>query len=291
MAIPVIVYVGGQIVQHVDGGPWYSGGTTLHLSMQRGITLLELQEMISNAAGLPYTSMKITYRFPSIRFPNPTYQHVPLEILDNTGVDLIFHVHAEIPGYIPILFVESTNVPAYPGIVQEQFPGESSQPQHYDNETTFGDFAGQCSQYRYNYDTTSLQGQNSEEFPFHDTTFRGSASQVHNELIEEEHEGLDEETDEGSESSLEDVDAALEADGFEDHYIDGQGNVIPALKPPCPMYTQDTWSNIIDPSTPMPTRSHLGWDGRSEFFEGQVIISQLILFQSESNCKSRAHSF
>ncbi|KAG5557265.1 hypothetical protein RHGRI_007508 [Rhododendron griersonianum] len=163
---------------------------------------------------------------------------------------------------------------SYPSIVQEQFPGESSQPQHYDNETTFGDFVGQCSQYHYNYDTTSLQGQNSAEFPFHDTTFRRSASQVHNELIEEEHEGLDEETDEGSESSLEDVDAALEADGFEDDYIDGRGNVIPALKPPCPMYTQDTWSNIIDPSTPMPTRSHLGWDGRSELFEGQLFSSK-----------------
>ncbi|KAG5565345.1 hypothetical protein RHGRI_001296 [Rhododendron griersonianum] len=99
------------------------------------------------------------------------------------------------------------NVPAYPGIVQEQFPGESSQPQHYDNETIFG------------------KGQSSAEFPFHDTTFRGSASQLHNELIEEEREGLDEEMDEGSESSLEDVDAALEADGFEDDYIDGQGNL------------------------------------------------------------------
>ncbi|KAG5553352.1 hypothetical protein RHGRI_011279 [Rhododendron griersonianum] len=143
-----------------------------------------------------------------------------------------------------------------------------------------GDFPGQCSQYRYNYDTTSLQGQSSAEFPFHDTTFRGSASQLHDELIEEEREGSTEETDEGSKSSLEDVDAALEADGFEDNYIDGQGNAIPAHKPPCPMYTQDTWLNIIDPGPPMPTRSHLGWDGISEFFEGQVIFSQLILFQS-----------
>ncbi|KAG5549861.1 hypothetical protein RHGRI_014982 [Rhododendron griersonianum] len=116
----------------------------------------------------------------------------------------------------------------------------SFQPQHYDNETTFGDFPGQCSQYRYNYDTTSFQGQSSAEFPCHDTTFRGSASQLHDELIQEEHEGSDEEGDEGSESSLEDVDAALEADGLEDDYIDGQGNTILAHKPPCPMYTQDT---------------------------------------------------
>ncbi|KAG5512739.1 hypothetical protein RHGRI_038847 [Rhododendron griersonianum] len=230
--------------------------------------------MISNAAGLPYNFMKITYRFPSIRFPNPTYQHVALDIRDNTGVDLIFVVHGEIPGYVPILFIESMSVQACPGIVQEHLPGESSQPQHYDNETTFGDFPGQCSQYRYNYDTTSFQGQSSAEFPCHDTTFHGSASQLHDELIQEEHEGSDEERDEGSESSLEDVDAALEADGLEDDYIDGQGNTILAHKPPCPMYMQDTWSNIIDPSPPMPTRSHLGWDGRSEFFEGQLFSSK-----------------
>ncbi|KAF7140587.1 hypothetical protein RHSIM_Rhsim06G0016000 [Rhododendron simsii] len=228
--------------QHADGGSVSSSFTALLGSVPSYPFTPIAARDDTNAAGLPYTSMKITYRFPNIRFPNPTYQHIPL---------------------------------AYPSIVQDQILGESSQSQHYNIETTFGDFPGQCSQYRYNYDTTSLQGQSSAEFPFHDTTFRESASQLHDELIEEECEGSDEETD-GSESSLEDVDAALEADGFEDDYIDGQINAISTHKPPCPMYTQDTWSNIIDPSPPMPTRSHLGWDGRSEFFEGQVIFSVII---------------
>lgn len=105
--------------------------------MERGITLANMQEMILNAAGIPYTFMKIKYRFLIIRFPNSTYQHVPLDIVDNTDIDLIFDVHGEISGYIPILFTESTNVQAYPNFEEQRFPGQSSQHQCYDN-TTFG---------------------------------------------------------------------------------------------------------------------------------------------------------
>lgn len=74
---------------------------------------------------------------------------------------------------------------------------------------------------------------------------------IHDEPIQEDHKLEVEGLDEGSESSLEDVDAGLEADGLEDEYNDGEGNAIPMHKPPCHIYTQDTWSNIIDPSPPM----------------------------------------
>lgn len=76
---------------------------------------------------------------------------------------------------------------------------------------------------------------------------------IHDEPIQEDHELEAEGSDDGSENSLEDVDAGLEADGLEDEYNDGEGNAIPAHKPPCPIYMQDTWSNIIDPSPPMPS--------------------------------------
>ncbi|KAH7853804.1 hypothetical protein Vadar_006774 [Vaccinium darrowii] len=74
MTIPVVVYVGGQLVQHTDGGPLYMGGTRLHLTVERGITLDQLKFLISNAAGMASTQMTITYRFSSIRYPNPTYE-------------------------------------------------------------------------------------------------------------------------------------------------------------------------------------------------------------------------
>ncbi|KAG5541245.1 hypothetical protein RHGRI_021176 [Rhododendron griersonianum] len=44
---------------------------------------------------------------------------------------------------------------------------------------------------------------------------------------------------------------------------------------PSTMMTQDTWTNLVDPSPPMPTSSHVGWDGRSELFEGQIFFSKL----------------
>ncbi|KAF7143694.1 hypothetical protein RHSIM_Rhsim05G0136400 [Rhododendron simsii] len=71
--------------------------------------------------------------------------------------------------------------------------------------------------------------------------------------------------DEASRSSEEDVDAGLEADEGEEHPIG-------MFEQPPTMMTQDTWTNLVDPSPPMPTSSHIGWDGRSELLEGQVFF-------------------
>ncbi|KAG5549481.1 hypothetical protein RHGRI_014722 [Rhododendron griersonianum] len=65
----------------------------------------------------------------------------------------------------------------------------------------------------------------------------------------------------------EDVDEGLEAEVHEEHEI-------PEFEPPSSMFTDDTWTNIVDPSPQMPTKSHIGWDGHYELFKGQVFFSK-----------------
>ncbi|KAF7114253.1 hypothetical protein RHSIM_RhsimUnG0097200 [Rhododendron simsii] len=69
--------------------------------------------------------------------------------------------------------------------------------------------------------------------------------------------------DEVSQSSEEDVDEGLEAEDREEHEI-------PEFETPSSMFTDDTWTNIVDPSPQMPNKSHVGWDGHCELFKGQV---------------------
>ncbi|KAF7154163.1 hypothetical protein RHSIM_Rhsim01G0142300 [Rhododendron simsii] len=66
--------------------------------------------------------------------------------------------------------------------------------------------------------------------------------------------------DDVSQSSEEDVDEGLEAEDHEEHEI-------PEFEPPSSMFIDDTWTNIMDPSPQMPTKSHVGWDGHCELFK------------------------
>ncbi|KAI8564765.1 hypothetical protein RHMOL_Rhmol03G0207400 [Rhododendron molle] len=87
--------------------------------------------------------------------------------------------------------------------------------------------------------------------------------------------------DEASQSSKENVDARLEAD-------EGEQDAIGMFEKPSTMMTQDKWTNLVDPSPPMPMSSHVGWDGRSELFEGQVFFkdnSPTLYFIIHSICK------
>ncbi|KAG5529178.1 hypothetical protein RHGRI_029758 [Rhododendron griersonianum] len=73
--------------------------------------------------------------------------------------------------------------------------------------------------------------------------------------------------DEVSQRSEEDIDEGLEAEDHEEHEI-------PEFEPPCSMFIDDTWTNIVDPRPQMPTKSHVGWDGHCELFKGQVFFSK-----------------
>ncbi|KAH7849066.1 hypothetical protein Vadar_012448 [Vaccinium darrowii] len=251
MPISVLVYVCGQVLQQINGGPSYSGGTTLHLTMERGITLYQLQVLISNAAGMASTHMTITFRYLSVRFPNLAYEYVGIELVDNNGVDLIFDVDGEVPSYVPVLFTEAiTSQRQQPyHIVEQHHPGD-----HYPGESSHQ----QC----YEHDTSLLANH-----PF----------QLQSK-------------DESDTSSFEDVDAGLdteelEGDDFEQHGSESEdfeailnkANIVPMHQPPCPMYTQDTWSNIFYPSPPLWTRTQVGWDGRSDFFVGQEALSKVLV--------------
>lgn len=145
----------------------------------------------------------------------------------------------------------------------ERFPEQSSRQQHYENDATF--FPGQSSQQqRYDNDTTFFPGQSYQQRPFddNDTTFFANEIEEHDHAMEDD-EGLEPEgLEEASETSFEDVDEGLEAEYNE-------GNAMRMHQPPCSIYMQDTWSNIVDPSPQMPNWSQVGWDGRSEFFVGR----------------------
>ncbi|KAF7131562.1 hypothetical protein RHSIM_Rhsim09G0046800 [Rhododendron simsii] len=56
---------------------------------------------------------------------------------------------------------------------------------------------------------------------------------------------------------------------------DREEHEIPEFEMPSSMFTDDTWTNIVDPSPQMPKKSHVGWDGHCELFKGQEKYCQL----------------
>ncbi|KAH7833527.1 hypothetical protein Vadar_007184 [Vaccinium darrowii] len=175
------------------------GGTSLHLSVERSITLDQLKFLILNVTGMASTQMTITYCFPSIRYPNPTYEYVGIELADNSTVQLIFHVYGEIPGYIPISFTEAINDQhQHRGSHRE--PGQTSRQQCDDNEIEFSPIQ-------------AFQFQSSNIFS-EQNSLHYTKDIIENE-IEKHGEGIEEESDT---SSLEDVDAGLDVECFE---VDG----------------------------------------------------------------------
>ncbi|KAF7124515.1 hypothetical protein RHSIM_Rhsim12G0206100 [Rhododendron simsii] len=84
--------------------------------------------------------------------------------------------------------------------------------------------------------------------------------------------------DEVSQSSEEDVDEGLEAEDREEHEI-------PEFETPSSMFTDDTWTNIVDPSPQMPNKSHVGWDGHCELFKGQLGLCKLLMGLEIGPCR------
>ena len=217
----------------------YDGGSPTYVTLTRGINLGELRNIIGQAVGITPTDIfKITLQYPTVRYPNSNLQYVALDIMDDPTVDLVFHVASDIPGVVPILYTEAlSNQPRqeYTSFRQQTYHGGGSGGHCYDEDAVL-------------LPANLSPHQNNDERDEQATS------------------------DTSSTSSMEDVDGGLDADetrGEEDYDID---NDVPSYKPPS-LYTQDTWSNIVDPSPPLPTLSRAGWDGTSEFFIGQVMVS------------------
>lgn len=266
MAITVIVHVDGKIMQHPDGSPAYNGGRAVVISIERGITLRDMQELIHNVAGTPSHVMRMTYGFPHIRYPNSAYHHVGIELVDDTGVDMLFQLQSEIPGYSPILYTETssstTNLYDHQGC--QAFEQGSFRHHGYDDNQTYFGMHATSSQQHYDHTVAVSLG---DDIPGH----HGYDDNVQHGTSPVEHEDG---SVHGSETSLEDVDNELDA---EEIGADETDDGIPVHHPPCPLYTQDTWSHMVDPSPPMPNRSHVGWDGVSDFFQGQVSLHSHII--------------
>ncbi|KAG5529356.1 hypothetical protein RHGRI_029912 [Rhododendron griersonianum] len=251
------VHVGGQVVQQPNG-PSYAGGTVLLLSIPRGITLTDLRQLITNAGRLPSTVMKITYAYPTLSFPRTMYTYVGVEVVDDNGVNIIFDVADGISGYTPTLYTEvlddnnfrqevggsqCNSLPIHRSTQRSHRPHERdpSKQQYLDSDTCFA--------YDMHDDSTILEQLN--DYVEHNSEFD-------NNLLDD---------NEVSQSSEEDVDEGLQAEDHEEHEI-------PEFELPSSMFTDDTWTNIVDPSSQMPSKSHVGWDGHCELFKGQVFFSK-----------------
>ncbi|KAF7141794.1 hypothetical protein RHSIM_Rhsim06G0170600 [Rhododendron simsii] len=249
----VLVYICGHVVQQPNG-PSYVGGRTIPLSIVRGITLNDLQEMIWNAAGMPAAVMKITYPFPIMSYPHATYQYAAVDVVDDSSIGIMFDISDKITGYTPVLFIETMDAigsQANESVVHHRSSHRSQQQsrpnisQHRRNDNTF-------IENEENFEDVDEEPIIHEEV--HDDITDIGAFEMHIRDI-----------DEASQSSEEDVDALLEAD-------EGEQGPIFLFEKPSTLMTEDTWTNFVDPSPPMPTSSHVGWDRRSELFEGQVLF-------------------
>ncbi|KAF7132729.1 hypothetical protein RHSIM_Rhsim09G0050600 [Rhododendron simsii] len=257
-----IIYVAAVVQQ--PNGPSYAGGTVILLSIPRGITLTDLRQFISNAGRLPSAMMKITYAYPTLSFPHTMYTYVGVEVVDDNGVNIIFDVADGISGYTPTLYTEvlddnnfrqevrgshSNSLPIHRSTQWSHRPNERdpSKQQYLGDDTCFA--------YDMHDDSTIFEQHN--DYVEHDSAFDNNLG----------------DDDEVSQSSEEDVDEGLEAEDREEHEI-------PEFETPSSMFTDDTWTNIVDPSPQMPNKSHVGWDGHCELFKGQVFLITRNLMKS-----------
>ncbi|KAG5549551.1 hypothetical protein RHGRI_014768 [Rhododendron griersonianum] len=186
------------------------------------------------------------------------YTYVGVEVVDDNGVNIIFDVADGISGYTPTLYTEvlddnnfrqevggsqCNSLPIHRSTQRSHRPHERdpSKQQYLDSDTCFA--------YDMHDDSTILEQLN--DYVEHNSAFD-------NNLLDD---------DEVSQSSEEDVDEGLQAEDHEEHEI-------PEFELPSSMFTDDTWTNIVDPSPQMPSKSHVGWDGHCELFKGQVFFSK-----------------
>ncbi|KAF7112700.1 hypothetical protein RHSIM_RhsimUnG0202500 [Rhododendron simsii] len=175
------------------------------------------------------------------------------EVVDDNGVNIIFDVADGISGYTPTLYTEvlddnnfrqevrgsqSNSLPIHRSTQWSHRPNERdpSKQQYLSDDTCFA--------YDMHDDSTIFEQHN--DYVEHDSAFDNNLG----------------DDDEVSQSSEEDVDEGLEAEDREEHEI-------PEFETPSSMFTDDTWTNIVDPSPQMPNKSHVGWDGHCELFKGQ----------------------
>lgn len=247
----VLVYICGRVVQQPNG-PSYIGGRAIPLSIVRGISFTDLQEMIFNAAGMPETMIKITYPFPIMSYPHATYQYAAVDVVDDSSIGIMFDVADKITGYTPVLFTETMDV-----ICSQTNDGDVHLGSSHRSQQQLRPTRQRCEGDEGNVEDVEVEPFMHEQF--HDDITDIGAFDTHMRDI-----------DEASHSSEEDVDVGLEVD-------EGEEDPVEMFEQPPTMMTQDTWTNLVDPSPPMPTTSHVGWDGRSELFEGQVFIVFILL--------------
>ncbi|KAG5524633.1 hypothetical protein RHGRI_031340 [Rhododendron griersonianum] len=233
-------------------------GTVLLLSIPPGITLTDLRQFITNAGRLPSTMMKITYAFPTLSFLHTMYTYVGVEVVNDNGVNIIFDVADGIFGYTPTLYTEVLDDNNF----RQEVGGShcNSLPIHRSTERSRRPHEKDPSKQQYLYDDTCFAGD------MHDDS---TILEQHNDYVEHD-SAFDNnlgDDDDVSQSSKEDVDEGLKAEDHEKHEI-------PEFEPPSSMFTDDTWTNIVDPSPQMPTKSHIGWDVHCELFKGQVFFSK-----------------
>ncbi|KAF7142641.1 hypothetical protein RHSIM_Rhsim05G0123100 [Rhododendron simsii] len=194
------------------------------------------------------------------------YTYVGVEVVDDNGVNIIFDVADGISGYTPTLYTEvlddnnfrqevggsqCNSLPIHRSIQRSHRPHERdpSKQQYLGDDTCFA--------YDMHDDSTVFEQHN--DYVEHDSAFDNNLG----------------DDDEVSQSSDEDVDEGLEAEDHEEHEI-------PKFETPSSMFTDDTWTNIVDPSLQMPNKSHVGWDGHCELFKGQHVQRKSSEFEMTS---------
>ncbi|KAI8559693.1 hypothetical protein RHMOL_Rhmol04G0193900 [Rhododendron molle] len=200
---------------------------------------------------MPGTLMKITYPFPIMSYPHATYQYAGVDG-NGSSIGIMFDVADKITGYTFVLFTKTMDAICSQASVVHQCSSHRSQrqsrpnfPQHRQNDNTF---------IQNEENVEDVDNRRIIPEGVHDDITDIGAFEVHIRDI-----------DEASRSSEEDVDAGLKADEGEEHPIG-------MFEQPPTMMTQDTWTNLVDSSPPMPTSSHIGWDERTELFEGHVFF-------------------
>ncbi|KAF7131861.1 hypothetical protein RHSIM_Rhsim09G0099200 [Rhododendron simsii] len=181
-----------------------------------------------------------------------------VDVVDDSSSGIMFDISDKITGYTPVLFTETMDA-------------IGSQA----NESVVHHRSSHRSQ-RQSRPNISQQRRNNNIFIENEENFEDVDEEP---IIHEEvHDDITDigafemhirDIDEASQSSEEDVDALLEAN-------ESEQDPIRMFEKPSTMMTQDTWTNLVDHSPPMPTSSHAGWDGRSELLEGQIAMRYIV---------------
>ena len=293
-----LIYSNG-CVQHGQDGIYYDGPPPTLIRVNRGIVFAELESKILAAMGLHRedAKIKVTYRLPHQSYPQPV-KYTALPITNDDCVEAIFDVLQLIPGFVTAeLYVDVESTPiCQNGIANEgpstqcspisspvNTPTPYSQndyiaPMNTSSALLLDDNDSPSTHPQDDNDAHSLHPQDDNVIPEPvgvENVDNEEMATVTIDVIQDMAGKIQQMEEQGVVND----DELLEEDGYDEELFDYEHNCHDGQRQaihqaPSPLFTQNTWKNIVDQSSQAITIKQTTWEPTQEFYKGLIFADK-----------------